>query len=173
MRLDNMLIAEGVAGPEKGGGELLCIFCSLSISLCLFSSISSEEINYRLMDRKMDSILQRRGEADSRCGLVYNISKQFSPVIYGLQIAVFLLCVRVCFIMFLNSDLFSSLHCSFTTTQVLRPPGTRQPLRRPASPTRPPLSTPITETSWRRSAPSITRSWRSTSRRATSSPPTS
>jgi len=23
MRLDNMLIAEGVAGPEKGGGEVL------------------------------------------------------------------------------------------------------------------------------------------------------
>ena len=25
MRLDNMLIAEGVAGPEKGGGNSLCV----------------------------------------------------------------------------------------------------------------------------------------------------
>ena len=34
MRLDNMLIAEGVAGPEKGGGNFRGIisFCILSLS---------------------------------------------------------------------------------------------------------------------------------------------
>ena len=30
MRLDNMLIAEGVAGPEKGGGKIIS-FCCIAI----------------------------------------------------------------------------------------------------------------------------------------------
>ena len=33
MRLDNMLIAEGVAGPEKGGGNLLFIFYLIILNI--------------------------------------------------------------------------------------------------------------------------------------------
>ena len=43
MRLDNMLIAEGVAGPEKGGGlfTYLCLSVGLSVSPSICPSIHS------------------------------------------------------------------------------------------------------------------------------------
>ena len=36
MRLDNMLIAEGVAGPEKGGGKYQAIYICIYIYIYIY-----------------------------------------------------------------------------------------------------------------------------------------
>lgn len=111
MRLDNMLLAEGVAGPEKGGGSAAAAAAAAASGGAADNSIEHSDYRAKLTQIRQIYHTELEKYEQVRRMLYHNVKNVFFPFPCNTSCDLFIFCFNICKADIRSHITNSSFHC--------------------------------------------------------------